>query len=41
MERILTLMVRKAKGLELMIIFFITHLNTFGSSAFDPKNYEF
>jgi hypothetical protein len=28
---ILTLMIRKAKGLELMKIVFITHFNTFGS----------
>jgi hypothetical protein len=41
MERILTLMIKKAKGIELMIFLYITHLNTFGSSAFDPKNYGF
>jgi hypothetical protein len=27
-------MTRKAKGLELMIILFITHLSTFGSKMF-------
>jgi hypothetical protein len=27
-------MIRKAKGLQLMIIFYITHLNTFGSKMF-------
>ncbi len=27
-------MIRKAKGLELMKIVFITHLNTFGSKVF-------
>jgi hypothetical protein len=30
---ILTLMIKKAKGLELMKIVFITHLNTFGSKV--------
>jgi hypothetical protein len=34
LERILTLMIRKAKILELMKIIFITHLNTFGSKVF-------
>ncbi len=34
LERILTLMIRRAKGLELMNFFFITHLNTFGSKMF-------
>jgi len=34
LKRILTLMIRKAKGLELMKIIFITHLNTFGSKVF-------
>jgi cephalosporin-C deacetylase-like acetyl esterase len=33
-ERILTLMIRRAKGLELMNYFFITHLNTFDSKVF-------
>jgi hypothetical protein len=27
-------MIRRAKGLELMIFFFITHLNTFGLKMF-------
>jgi hypothetical protein len=31
LERILTLMIRRAKGLELMKIVSITNLNTFGS----------
>ncbi len=30
---ILTLMIKKAKGLELMKIVFMTHLNTFGSKV--------
>jgi hypothetical protein len=30
----LTLMIRREKGLELMKIFFISHLNTFGSKVF-------
>ncbi len=34
LERILTLMIKKAKGLELMKIIFITHLSTFGSKMF-------
>jgi hypothetical protein len=34
LKRILTLMIRRAKGLELMKIVFITHLNTFGSKVF-------
>jgi hypothetical protein len=34
LERILTLIIRKAKGFELMNFFFITHLNTFGSKMF-------
>jgi hypothetical protein len=34
LERILTLMIRKAKGLELIKIIFITNLNTFGSKVF-------
>jgi hypothetical protein len=33
MERILTLMIIRAKRLELMNCFFITHLNTFGSKV--------
>jgi hypothetical protein len=33
LERILTLIIRKAKGLELMKIIFITYLNTFGSKV--------
>jgi hypothetical protein len=41
LERILTLMIRKAKGLELMNIIFTTNLNTFGSKMFDLKNYRF
>jgi hypothetical protein len=32
--RILTLMIRKAKGFELMKIVFITHFNTFDSKVF-------
>jgi hypothetical protein len=31
LKKILTLMIRKAKGLELMVFFLITNLNTFGS----------
>jgi hypothetical protein len=31
---ILTLMIRRVKGLELMKIVFITHLNTFGLKMF-------
>ncbi len=34
LERILTLMIRKEKGLELMNFFFINHSNTFGSKVF-------
>jgi hypothetical protein len=34
LERILTLIIRKAKGLELMIFFCIADLNTFGSKMF-------
>jgi hypothetical protein len=34
LEWILTLTVRKAKGLELMKIIFIMNLNTFGSKMF-------
>jgi hypothetical protein len=34
LKRILTLLIRKAKGFELMKIVFITHLNTFGSKVF-------
>ncbi len=34
LKRILTLMIKKAKGLELMKIVFITHLCTFGSKVF-------
>jgi hypothetical protein len=34
LERILTLMIRMAKGLELMKIAFIIHLNIFGSKMF-------
>jgi len=33
MKRILILMIRKAKGLELMKIIFIIDLNTFGSNV--------
>jgi hypothetical protein len=33
LERILTLMIRREKGLELMKIVFITHLSTFGSKV--------
>jgi hypothetical protein len=33
LERILRLMIRKAKGVELMKIVFQTHLNTFGSKV--------
>jgi hypothetical protein len=31
LERILTLIIKRAKGLELMKTIFITNLNTFGS----------
>jgi hypothetical protein len=34
LERILTLMMRRAKGPKLMKIIFITHLNTFDSKVF-------
>ncbi len=34
LERILTLMIRKTKGFELMKIVFITNLNTFDSNVF-------
>jgi len=34
LARILTLMVRREKGFELMIFFYITHLSTFGSKVF-------
>ncbi len=34
MERILTLMIRGTKGLELMNYFFIMNLKTFGSKMF-------
>ncbi len=34
LEMILTLMIRRVKGLELMKIVFITHLNTFGLKMF-------
>jgi hypothetical protein len=33
LERILILMIRREKGLELMKIIFITHLNTFSSKV--------
>jgi hypothetical protein len=33
LERILTLTIRRAKGLELMKIVFLIHLNTFGSKV--------
>jgi hypothetical protein len=32
LKRILTLIIRRAKGLELMEIVFMTHLSTFGSN---------
>jgi hypothetical protein len=41
LERILTLIIKRAKGLELMKIVFITHLNTFGSKVLDCENYGF
>ncbi len=34
LKRIFTLMIRRAKGFELMKIIFIIHLNTFGSKVF-------
>ncbi len=34
MERVLTLMIRREKGFEVMIFFLITHLSTFGSKIF-------
>jgi len=34
LKRILTLMIRKAKGFELMKIISITHLRTFGTKVF-------
>jgi hypothetical protein len=42
LERVLTLVIRRAKRIELMI-FFITHLSTFGykMGAFDLENYGF
>jgi len=33
LERILKLKIKKAKGLEIINIVFITHLNTFGSKV--------
>jgi hypothetical protein len=33
LERILTLIIRRAKGLELMKVVFITQLNTFSSNV--------
>jgi hypothetical protein len=33
LEKVLTLMIRRAKRLELMNFFLITHLNTFGSKV--------
>jgi hypothetical protein len=33
LDKILTLIIRRAKGLELMRIIFITHLRTFGSKV--------
>jgi len=50
LEKILTLMIRRAKGLELMKFIFITNLSTFGSKIFltlkimdifDLENYGF
>jgi hypothetical protein len=38
LERILTLIIRRAKGLELMKISFIIDLNTFGSKVFLTLN---
>ncbi len=40
LEKILTLMIRKTKGLELMKFVFITHLITFGSKVFLILNFE-
>jgi hypothetical protein len=34
LERNITLIIRKAKGLKLMKFVFITHLSTFGSNVF-------
>jgi hypothetical protein len=34
LKRILTLMIRITKGFELIIIFFVIHLNTFGSKMY-------
>jgi hypothetical protein len=34
LERILTLIIKKAKGLELMKIIFMPHLNTFDTKVF-------
>jgi hypothetical protein len=34
-------MIRRAKGLELMKIVFITHLSTFDSKMVDSENYGF
>jgi hypothetical protein len=34
LKRILTLIIKRAKGLELVKIIFITYLNTFGSKMF-------
>jgi hypothetical protein len=33
LERVLTLMIRRAKGFEMMNFFLITHLSTFGSKV--------
>jgi hypothetical protein len=34
LERVLTLMIRRAKGFEVMNFFLITYLSTFGSKVF-------
>jgi hypothetical protein len=43
LERVLTLVIRRAKGLELMNLFFITHLSisSYKMGAFDLENYGF
>jgi hypothetical protein len=42
LERILTLMIRREKTLEMMKIIFVTHLSPFGlKSVVDLENYGF
>jgi hypothetical protein len=41
LERILTLMIRRAKGLEFMIFFYDPFEHIWFKNVFDPKNYGF